>query len=345
MNSTETLQDDALFQRLCDPNYLPMMEIGELMEQVYIGSPAIIDTLLYQGTYLLAGAPKIGKSFLVAQIAYHVSTGTPLWGHQVYPGPVLYLALEDQYHRIQERMARMFGVEYQGNLLIAVSAKQIGQGLDGQMEYFLGQYPKARLIIIDTLQKIRELSKDNYSYASDYDVIGQLKAFGERHNIAILIVHHTRKQPSGDSFEMISGTTGLLGCADGALLLQKEKRTDRKAILEVVGRDQPDQRLYLVRNEDRLTWELDRAEQELWKIPANPLLERIVALLSPETPVWQGSATQLAEQMGEPYSPSGIVRQLNVCASRLAQYHNIRYEHQRNRNSSNITLTLESQQM
>lgn len=344
MNPTEELQDDALFPQFHDPNYLPMIEVGELMEQVFTGNPAIIDALLHQGTYLLAGAPKIGKSFLVAQIAYHVSTGKPLWGRRVYPGPVLYLALEDQYQRIQERMARMFGVEYQGDLLIAVSAKQIGQGLDGQMEYFLGRYPKAKLIIIDTLQKIRELSKDNYSYASDYDAIGQLKAFGERNHVAVLIVHHTRKQPSGDSFEMISGTTGLLGCADGALLLQKEKRTDQKAILEVVGRDQPDQRLYLVRNEERLTWEMERVEQELWKIPANPLLERIIALLSPEVPVWQGSATQLAEQMGAPYSPSGIVRQLNVCASRLAQYHNIRYEHQRNRNGSSITLTLESQQ-
>lgn len=129
MNPTEELQDDALFPQLHDPDYLPMIEVGELMEQAFTGSPAIIDNLLYQGTYLLAGAPKIGKSFLVAQIAYHVSSGKPLWGHQVYPGPVLYLALEDQYQRIQERMARMFGVEYQGNLLIAISAKQIGQGL------------------------------------------------------------------------------------------------------------------------------------------------------------------------------------------------------------------------
>ena len=52
---------------------------------------------------------------------------------------------------------------------------------------------------------------------------------------------------------MISGTTGLLGCADGVLLLHKEKRTDQKAILEVVGLDHPDQRLYLIRNEERLT--------------------------------------------------------------------------------------------
>ena len=69
---------------------------------------------------------------------------------------------------------------------------------------------------------------DSYSYSSDYEVIGKLKQFADRYGICVLIVHHTRKQPAGDSFEMISGTTGLLGCADGALLMQKEKRTDTK---------------------------------------------------------------------------------------------------------------------
>ena len=62
---------------------------------------------------------------------------------------------------------------------------------------------------MDTLQKVREVTSDGYSYSSDYDVIGRLKQFADRHGICVLLVHHTRKQPSGDSFEMISGTTGL----------------------------------------------------------------------------------------------------------------------------------------
>ena len=66
---------------------------------------------------------------------------------------------------------------------------------------------------------------------------------------------------------MISGTTGLLGCADGAFLLQKEKRTDLNATLEIVGRDQPDQKLHLTRDAEKLTWQLDHAETELWKQP------------------------------------------------------------------------------
>ena len=79
----------------------------------------------------------------------------------------------------------------------------------------------------------------------------------------MLLVHHTRKQNSDDKFDMISGTSGLLGAADGAFLLQKEKRTGNAATLEVSGRDQQDQKLYLVRNTETLLWDLQRAETEL----------------------------------------------------------------------------------
>nr|WP_330407370.1 AAA family ATPase [Enterocloster lavalensis] len=85
-----------------------------------------------------------------------------------------------------------------------------------------------RLIIIDTLQKIREAGGDKYSYGNDYDIIGKLKQFAGRTGLCLLLVHHTRKQQADDKFDMISGTNGLLGAADGAFLLQKEKRTDRR---------------------------------------------------------------------------------------------------------------------
>jgi RecA-family ATPase len=151
-----------------------------------------------------------------------------------------YLALEDDESRLQRRMFRMFGVEGTNALHFATSAKMIGSGLDEQLEKFAREHSDTKLIIVDTLQKVREMVSDNYSYSSDYEVIGKLKQFADRHGVCILIVHHTRKQPAGDSFEKISGTTGLSGCADGALIMQKEKRTDGKATLEISGRDQPD---------------------------------------------------------------------------------------------------------
>ena len=82
----------------------------ELFQTSYKSRPPIIENLLHSGAYLLAGAPKIGKSFLVAQIAYHVSTGQELWGCKVHQGTVLYLALEDDFQRIQNRMFMMYGV-------------------------------------------------------------------------------------------------------------------------------------------------------------------------------------------------------------------------------------------
>jgi len=122
-----------------DPAYLPTVTMQELYENVYHSRPPLIDGLLYAGTYLFAGAPKVGKSFFMAQLAYHISTGQKLWEYEVHQGTVLYLALEDGYQRLQERMFRMFGVEGTDKLHFAVFAKQLGNGLDEQLEKFRGR--------------------------------------------------------------------------------------------------------------------------------------------------------------------------------------------------------------
>lgn len=329
-----------LMRRLNDPAYLPTVSMNDLYENVYQSRPPIVDGLLCAGTYLLAGAPKVGKSFLVAQLAYHVSMGLKLWDYEVHKGTVLYLALEDNYQRLQERMFRMFGVEGTDDLHFAVYAKQIGNGLDEQLEKFLREHPNTNLVIIDTLQKVREVGGDAYSYANDYEIVGKFKQFADKHNICLLLVHHTRKQPAGDKFEMISGTTGLLGCADGAFLLQKENRTDLSATLDIVGRDQADQRLYLTRDQEHLCWNLDHAEAELWKAPADPLLEAVAGMLTEAAPEWQGSATELIDKLHLEIQPNVLAKKLNVLAGQLFQAFRVKYENSHGRSGSRIKLML-----
>ena len=70
------------FQQL-DPSHLKTISMRELYNTVYQSKSPLIDGLLYPGTYIFAGAPKLGKSFLMAQLAYHISTGTPLWNFDV----------------------------------------------------------------------------------------------------------------------------------------------------------------------------------------------------------------------------------------------------------------------
>ena len=119
----------------------------------------------------------------------------------------------------------MFGTESANNLYFSVSAGQLGNGLDEQLTRFMAEHPDTKLIIIDTLQKVREIGGDNYSYANDYEIITRLKKFSDSSGICLLLVHHTRKQNADDKFDMISGTNGLLGAADGGFILRKEKRT------------------------------------------------------------------------------------------------------------------------
>jgi RecA-family ATPase len=313
----------------------------ELFENVYQPRPSIVEGLLWPGTYLFVGAPKVGKSFLVAQIAYHVSTGLDLWGYPVRQGPVLYLALEDDYRRLQNRLYRMFGTDSAENLHFAIQAKQLSQGLMEQLQKFLREHPQTRLVIIDTLQKIREAGGESYSYASDYELIGRLKQFADQTGICLLLVHHTRKQQAEDKFDMISGTNGLLGAADGAFLLRKEQRIDGTATLEVSGRDQQEQRLYLSRDPERLVWQLERTETDLWQEPPDPVVQAVAQFITPEQPRWEGTATELAAALGTEIKPISLSMRLNVRAGTLLTDHHIRYETKRSHDGRKVTLTLE----
>ena len=333
----ENLQE--MFFRMSHPYYLHTVSMTELYQTPYKSRPPIIDGLLYGGAYILAGAPKIGKSFLVAQIAYHISTGKKLWDYDVHQGTVLYLALEDDYQRIQSRMFMMYGVEDSGNLDFATAANKIGNGLDEQLEFFINEHPDTKLIIIDTMQKIREVGGEAYSYASDYEIIGRLKQFADKHCICILIVHHTRKQPAGDTFEMISGTTGLLGCADGSLLMQKKKRTALEATIDVVGRDQQDQILYLSKDPNTQIWNLDKTETELHKEPPDPTLEAVARLVTSEQPEWTGSPSELAEALNTGMAANALTKYLNVKCGRLTDEYNIVYENKAKHSGRRVTLT------
>ena len=339
IKSFEEIQREML--RMMDPSYLKTVSMTELYDTVYKSKPPLIDGLLYPGIYIFAGAPKLGKSFLMAHLAYHISTGTPLWNYTVRKGTVLYLALEDDYHRLQERLYRMFGTESTDNLLFSVSAGQLGNGLDEQLTRFIAEHPDTKLIIIDTLQKVRDIGGDNYSYANDYEIITRLKKFADSYGICLLLVHHTRKQNADDKFDMISGTNGLLGAADGGFILRKEQRTSNAATLEVSGRDQPDQKIYLNRNPETLVWELEKTETELWKQPPDPLLENISDKITKENSEWQGTPTELVEFLGVEMKANALTMKLNINAGRLFNEYGIRYQNKRCHDGRRVSLAFE----
>lgn len=337
----------ADLDEMMSPYYLGATSLAEILDTVYPPKTQIIDNFLCAGVYLFAGAPKVGKSFFMAQLGYHVSCGIDLWDYNLHRGAVLYLALEDDYARLQKRLSRMFGMAGADNFYFATHVNKLKDGLNGQLEEFLRKHPGTKLIIIDTLQKVREVGGEKYSYSSDYEIITQLKQFADQRNICILVVHHTRKQAAEDCFETISGTNGLLGAADGAFIMQKEKRTDNKAILDIVGRDQQDQRLHLLFDRERCIWQLIKLETELWKEPTDPLLEAVAKIITPETLTWNGSASELIEGIdmdGMDLQPNVLARRLNVNADRLWNEYGIRMKTKRTHAGRIIELTCHDEQ-
>lgn len=159
----------------------------------------------------------------------------------------------------------------------------------------------------------------------------------------MLVVHHTRKEGAEDVFNMISGTNGLMGAADGALLLHKDKRTASDAVLEVVGRDQQQLRLHISFDAAHLHWELVEVETGRFKEPPNPLVELVSRLVNGENPSWNGTATELARSLSkmdssQSFTPNWIVRTLNVQQDTLLRKYDIRYVAQRTREGKSLSL-------
>ena len=341
INDFEKMQREML--RQLDPSYLKTVSMKMLYNTVFDIQTPLIDGLLQRGTYIFAGSPKVGKSFMMAQLAYHISTGTPLWSYKVRKATVLYFALEDDYPRLQKRLFQMFGAEETDNLYFATECKTVSGGLEEQIRGFIGEHPDTGLIIIDTLKRVREAGDADYSYASDYDIVARLKALADSYKVTMLIVHHTRKQKAEDIFDMISGTNGLMGAADGAFVLSKEKRTSNNATLDVAGRDQQDMKIHLVRDAERLIWNFENSETELWKEPPEPLLEKMAAALFSESERWEGTASELRGILGVDIKPNVLSLRLSINASRLFRDYGIRYQNSRTHDGRKVVLWKETE--
>ena len=319
MQKLQTVDADAL---LCEPLEKPRF---------------VVDGLIPAGSTLFCGAQKIGKSWLMLKLCLCVSGGKPLWDMPTDEGDVLYLCLEDTFSRIQDRLFRLTD-EASGRLHFAVASCKLSDGLIVQLEDYLKDYPDSRLIVIDTLQKVRTDSKDN-AYASDYGDISLIKDFADRHSLAVIVVHHIRKQKDSDVFNMVSGTTGLTGSADTTFVLEKESRASDTAKLYVTGRDTPYQEFIL--RFCNCSWELveRKTQEQLAKEAIPQVLFRVVEFMQDKTK-WSGTATELTVAMGETETvPAVITKWLNEYRTTFLSENGIGYQYSRKKEGRQIALT------
>ncbi len=253
--------------------------------------------LLPEGVTLLAGKPKMGKSWLALNLAVAITQGSPALGRlPTQQGQVLYLGLEDHERRIADRLRKVLQDEPAPvDLCWGGYWTPLTDGGLQDLETYMTAVPATRLIIIDTLARVRPPTASGGSiYSEDYAIITPLKQFAEAHHLSVLLIHHLRKNGASDPMDEISGSTGLTGATDCNMVLQRE-RGQREATLHITGRDVEEQTLHLTFDEDCATWSL----------LANPTA---TPKLSPD----RQAILDLLESMDRPMSPSEISAMLSM---------------------------------
>lgn len=195
--------------------------------------------VLCEGVNLLAGPPKVGKSWLSLGLGVDVALGGRAFGSiPVEAGPVLYLALEDTPRRLQTRLRKVLGDrKAPAGLTMATTCPPLPQGGDEAVAAWIDRNRTARLVIIDVFAKMRGASAPGMSaYDADYAAVGRAKKIADAYGVAVVLVHHVRKAGSDDFLSEVSGTNGLAGAADATLVL-KRARNQGDGVLHVTGRD------------------------------------------------------------------------------------------------------------
>lgn len=229
---------------------------AELLRMEFPDPVWCVSGILPEGLTILAGKPKIGKSWMALNLAVAVASGGVFLGESVNPAQVLYFALEDTPRRLKDRLLSVLsGDPAPERLYLYTGLPKLDDGGLVLLEAEIIKR-KPKLVIIDTLQRIRGVHKGNSTaYQVDYEEIAGLKQIADRHGVALVLIHHLKKAAEVDPLDMVSGSVGISGAADAVWVLTRE-RGQADATLYAVGRDFEERELALRLDPTITTWQL-----------------------------------------------------------------------------------------
>ena len=267
----------------------------------------IVREVLPTGLAILCAPSKIGKSWMMMQLGLAVADGKEFLDFKTNQSGVLYYALEDSKARLKDRLNKLLkGKKAPTNLRFVAQADTVDGGLLEKIEEELRTFPGIKLIIIDTLQKVRGKAIRNESmYSGDYREMAKLKEYADNHKVCMLFVHHLRKMlDETDVFNMISGSTALMGAADTIFIISKKKRNDENANLSMTGRDIAQSDLVIAFSKADYVWVVEGTAEEVAyrkereEYECSPLVQTIKELVkrNPMTG-WCGTVDDLKKQI------------------------------------------------
>ena len=305
-----------------------------------------IDSILPHGLFILAGSSKIGKSWLALDMCHTVATGDLLWDYPATQGDALYLALEDNNKRLQDRLNKISPVRdfnVGTDIHFVTKAQKIGDGLAEQINKFLDAHPQTKLIVIDTLQYIRNTGKFTGTYSGDYHDMDALREIIADRELTMLLITHNHKSDDADPLNRVVGSTGLIGAVDGVFVLEKSKRASSTAKLTIANRDTKGYQFKLKFDAADCRWQFIGNIEEKGGDEEDYLFIMLECILD-ETPSWSGTSTQLcaALAMLDPdykISPVALSKALKQQRDFLQSQYKIVCDFTRNKSARIITLS------
>jgi hypothetical protein len=199
--------------------------VADLQHEKFDPLRRIAGDIIVEGLTLLAAKPKVGKTWLMLNVAIAVSESSYCLGDiKCEPGDVLFLALEDNRRRMQRRLTKLLGANKAKWPPFACAhswPRADAGGLDRIREWIEGA-DNPRLVVVDVLARFRKrVLPGKQSYDADYEAVAELQKIASEFGIAIVIVHHTRKGEADDPIDAVSGTLGLAGAADAVLVIDR----------------------------------------------------------------------------------------------------------------------------
>ena len=250
----------------------------DLMTKQFPDDDFLIEGLLSPGLTVVTGASKIGKSWLALQLVTALDQGGSFLGQlKARKCNVLYLALEDTPKRVQRRLKKQDCIEFNNSRL------ETKRMTDLELRCLLKDRQYGA-VIIDTLQKYKGISDLN-DYSQTVNGLSTLKDIADGLGIALIVIHHNRKNADGDQDHLHSalGSTGINATADCTLTL-KRKRGDAKATMLVSGRDIEDASYTLAWDKDCCSWTITESGAIKPAIPEAQ--QQILDLLESEDRAW-----------------------------------------------------------
>ena len=238
--------------------FRPPTPIAATMAATFPPVRWIVEGVIPEGLTLLAGPPKLGKSWFTLDMAIAVATGGNCLGREVAGGDVLLMALEDNDRRIQNRMNKVLPhhEDWGGMRLSTYTLNSwdplhtLDAGALDAMDAWRASVASPRVVVVDVLAKVKPVKRSGESdYDAMYRGLRDLHAWAAEHSLSVVVVHHTRKgaRPA-DPFEAVSGTMAFTAVPDATLVMFPDANGNFDAELYGRGRD-------VAEFEEALNWE------------------------------------------------------------------------------------------